>query len=124
MGKKRLVTVKLGGFAADALTRKVGGGGDPALADVSRAIQFYLSQSRRQGPGWAYPTFMREECPVGEFEFELDIDDTLWAWLEQEATRQDVTVSQLLEHAALYYAGKMDSGWDTVRSHDVHKELR
>lgn len=123
MGKKRSVTVRLGGFAVDALAGKVGNGNDPAPADVLRAIQFYLSQSRRRNPGWAYPAFMRKQRPAEQVEFELGIDDSLWAWLEKEAARQGVTMSQLLEHATLYYAAEMDSGWSAKRSRSGQKGL-
>lgn len=108
---KHSVSVKLGAFAVDALAGRVGASSAPAPADVLRAIQFYLGQSRRRGPGWAYPAFMRRQDPSVAVEFELDIDDAVWASLAREAARQNITVEQLLEHASMYYAAQMDSGW-------------
>jgi hypothetical protein len=48
-------------------------------------------------------------------EVELEIDDSLWGQMEREAERQHVTVTQLLEHAALYYAAELDAGRLTER---------
>lgn len=112
---KRSVSVRLGAFAVDALAGRVETGSDPAPGDVLRAIQFYLGQSRRRGPGWAYPAFMRGQSPSAGVEFKLDIDDALWSSLGREAARQNVTVEQLLEHASMYYAAQMDSGWTGER---------
>lgn len=108
---KRSVSVRLSAFAVDALAGRSGSGSDPAPADVLRAIQFYLAQSHRQGPGWAFPAFMRGQSPGSSVEFELDVDGALWSSLAKEAAKQKVTVDQLLEHAAMYYAAQMDSGW-------------
>ena len=115
MTMKRSVTVRLSPFAIDALAGRLGNGSDPAPADILRAIRFYLGQSRRRGPGWAYPKFMRGQDPGAAVEFELDVDDALWASLGREAAGQGITVDQLLEHAAMYYAAQMDSGWTGER---------
>jgi hypothetical protein len=109
MGIKHSVTVRLGSFAVETLAGGPGRGVEPSSADVERAIQFYLSQSRRQGPGWAYPAFMRSRGLPEEIVIELDVDDSLWASLEKEAARQDIVVARLLEHVALYYAAQVDS---------------
>ncbi len=59
--------------------------------------------------------FVRGQEPAKQVEFELDVDEFLWKSLEKEAERQEVTISQLLEHASLYYAAEMDSGWTPER---------
>ena len=115
MGMRHSVTVRLGSFAVEALAGGAGSEAAPSPADVERAIQFYLSQSRRQGPGWAYPEFIGEPDSAGQVEFELDVDEFLWASLQKEAMRQEVTISQPLEHASLYYAAEVDSGWSAGR---------
>lgn len=117
MVMKRSVSVRLSAFAIDALAGRSATGSNPASADVLRAIQFYLGQSRRQAPGWAYPAFMRGQSPGVSVEFDLDVDDVLWALLAREASKQEITVEQLLEHAAMYYAAQMDSGWTGERPH-------
>jgi hypothetical protein len=117
----RSVTVRLGSFASEALT---GGhkhltrpsiGVKPKPDDVLRAVRFYLDDKRSGVPGWAYPDFLREKHPGAEIEFELSIDSSLWRALKEEAKRQSVSVPQLLEHAALYYAAELDAGRVTER---------
>jgi hypothetical protein len=106
---KQSVTMRLGSFSMETLAGGSGRGVTPSSSDIERAIQFYLSQSRRQGPGWAYPAFMRDRDLREEIMFEFDVDDSLWASLEQEAARQGIVVARLLEHVALYYAAQVDS---------------
>lgn len=104
---KRSVTVKLGALAIDALGGKRGG--EPAPDELVRAIHFYLNDSDRPGLGWTYPRFLRDRNAVG-IDFELSLDDSLWGTLEREAQAQGVSVSQLIEHATLYYAAELDAG--------------
>lgn len=117
----RSVKVKLGAFAGEALTGgpKVGAtpvvGTTPKSDDVLRAVRFYLYDKDSGRPGWAYPALLREQHPGEEIEFELSIDQALWRALKVEAKRQDVSVAQLLEHAALYYAAELDAGRVTER---------
>jgi hypothetical protein len=117
----RSVKVKLGAFAGEALTggRKIGArpavDTTPKPDDVLRAVRFYLNDKGSDRPGWAYPALLREQHPREEIEFELSIDDALWHALKNEAKQQDVSVAQLLEHAALYYAAELDAGRVTQR---------
>jgi heme oxygenase len=39
-----------------------------------------------------------------------EFDDFVWGRLQEEAARQEVTVDQLVAHAAIYYLGDLDSG--------------
>lgn len=113
---KQLVTVRLGAFATAALAGKADdSGGKPSTEDVLRAIRFYLNDKRATPVGWAYPKFLRNRSRGREVELELSIEDSLWRSLEREAHGQQVTVEQLLEHAALYYAAEFDSGHVTKR---------
>jgi len=123
MGREDGVTkvkVKLGAFAAGMLAWKQqrdagsGNGGQPSSADVVRVIRFYLREEG-EGIGWAYPDLLRQGRPEDEIEVELDLDEALWGQMEREAERQHVTVTQLLEHAALYYAAELDAGRLTER---------
>ena len=123
MSMRHSVTVRLGSFAVEALAGGAGSGTEPSPADVERAIQFYLSQSRRQKAGWACPEFMRDQDPAAQVEIELEVDEFLWVSLEKEAGRQKVTIPQLLEHASLYYAAEMDSGWAPEPKRGSGKEL-
>jgi hypothetical protein len=114
------VKVKLGAFAGGMLAwkhqRDTGfGNGVPSSADVVRVIRFYLREKGGEAAGWAYPDLLRQGRPEEEVEVELEIDDSLWGQMEREAERQHVTVTQLLEHAALYYAAELDAGRLTER---------
>lgn len=115
------VKVKLGAFAGGMLAWKhqrdsgSGNGELPSSDDVVRVIRFYLREKGGEGAGWAYPDLLRQGRPEEEVEVELEIDESLWGQMEGEAERQHVTVTQLLEHAALYYAAELDAGRLTER---------
>jgi hypothetical protein len=115
------VKVRLGAFAGGMLAWKQqrgsrsGSSAQSSSADVVRVIRFYLREKGGEDVGWAYPDLLREGSPDEEVEVELEIDDSLWGRMEQEAERQHVTVTQLLEHAALYYAAELDAGRLTER---------
>jgi hypothetical protein len=115
------VRVRLGTFVGGMLAwtrqRDAGSGGDaePNPDDVLRVIRFYLKERGGGGPGWSYPDLLRGGRPEEEVEVELDIEDSLWREMRLEAARQHVSVTQLLEHAALYYAAELDAGRLTER---------
>ncbi len=115
------VRVKLGAFAGGMLAWKhqrgvgSGDGAEPTSDDVLRVIRFYLKEKGSGGAGWSYPDLLREGSPEEEIEVELDIEDSLWRQVRLEASRQNVSVTQLLEHAALYYAAELDAGRLTER---------
>ena len=46
---------------------------------------------------------------------ELNIDEELWSSLEQEAERQEVSMPQMVEHVALYFAAEVNSGRAAAR---------
>lgn len=111
----------MGAFAGEALAGGKGNGARPVVDtkpksdDVLRAIRFYLDDKDSDRPGWPYPVLLRKRHPSEEIEFELSIDSVLWHALKDEAKRQRVSVAQLLEHAALYYAAELDAGRITER---------
>jgi hypothetical protein len=115
------VRVKLGAFAGGMLAwkhqRAAGSGHDaePSSDDVLKVIHFYLKEKGGGGASWSYPDLLRTGSPEEEVEVELDIEDSLWREVRLEAARQRVSVTQLLEHAALYYAAELDAGRLTER---------
>jgi hypothetical protein len=115
------VRVKLGAFAGGMLAWKhqrdsgSGDGTQPDSDDVLRVIRFYLKEKGSGGTGWSYPDLLRQGSPEEEIEVELEIEDALWREMRAEASRQRVSVTQLLEHAALYYAAELDAGRLTER---------
>jgi hypothetical protein len=117
----RSVTIRLGAVAAEALAGRAknetssGVDSEPSTDDALRAIRFYLSDKGSQGPGWGYPEFLRGTSLGGKVDLDLSIENSLWLSLKKEAERQGVSVEQLVEHAALYYAAELDSGRVTER---------
>jgi hypothetical protein len=115
------VRIRLGAFAGGMLAwthQRDAGSGDgsqPNSDDVLRVIRFYLREKGTGGTGWSYPDLLREGSPEEEVEVELEIEDALWREMRAEASRQRVSVTQLLEHAALYYAAELDAGRLTER---------
>jgi hypothetical protein len=75
-----------------------------------RAIRFYLNDKDGGGAGWGYPEFLRGTGLGGKVDLELTIENSLWRSLKKEAENQGVSVDQLVEHAALYYAAELDAG--------------
>lgn len=117
----RFVTIRLGALASEALT-----GGpknaipssfdtEPRPDDVLRAIRFYLNDEDSGGAGWRYPEFLRTTGLGGKVDLELCIEDSLWRSLKKAAENQGVSIEQLVEHAALYYAAELDAGHVTER---------
>src|SRR5436305_12351502 len=115
------VRVRLGAFAGGMLAWKhqrdvgLGSAAEPSPEDVLKVIRFYLKEKGRGSTGWSYPDLLREGSPEEEIEVELEIEDALWREVRTEAARQQVSVTQLLEHAALYYAAELDAGRLTGR---------
>ncbi len=112
---RRAVVVRLGALAAEALSGKDGGASDPDPDDVLRAIGFYLDDKDASGDGWRYPEFLRGGGLRGKVDVELSVENSLWRSLKNEAESQGVSVEQLVDHAALYYAAELDAGHVTER---------
>jgi hypothetical protein len=117
----RLVRVRLGTFAAEALTdhRSVtttaGNDNRATVEGVLKALRYYLKDKNASAPGWAYPDILRRHKPGDELELELEMDESLWRAFKSEAKQQEVTARQLLEHAVMYYVAALDEGQITRR---------
>lgn len=112
VGKQR-VTVELSRLAFEALT-----GGGPETASPQRmgdALRCYVGDRGTDRPAWPYPDFLRSAEMQTDFEFEIEVAGELWRAFAEEAERQEVTVAQLAEHAAFYFAAEMDAGRATER---------
>jgi hypothetical protein len=112
----RTVTLTLGEFALEGLAAEgESDDSDRIPARAVRALRYYLSDSESGRPDWPYPTFLRSNGSGGGTALEVSIDDVVWRSLEREADRQGVSVQQLAEHAALYFAADLDAGRITQR---------
>lgn len=110
---KRLVTVRLSEFACDAIANE--GDDDHTPTRVTGAIRCYLNDKESSGPGWTYPSFLRDTEPGKEVELRLSVEDELWHALDQEAQRQGVSVQKMVAHAVLYVAAEVNAGRVTRR---------
>jgi hypothetical protein len=113
------VQARVGDLAAKALSAT----GDPDPARLTqllpRAVRFYLAERGREAPEWRYAPFLplRDGLKGGR---EVALEEALWEELVAEAKRQDVAPTDLLQHAAFYYAAARDQGRLTER---IAKEL-
>jgi hypothetical protein len=109
------VKVELGEFAIEALA----GERDRVAARVPErmalAVRIYLGDRESGRPGWPYPGFLPHREVAQRTTMELDVDEGLWEEFVAEAGRQEVTVTQLSEHAALYLAAEVSAGRITER---------
>jgi hypothetical protein len=112
---RRAVTIELDRFVVDALAGEEGRGRAQTPLVLVQAIRCYLNDRYLERTGWLYPAFLREKRTVRGVELELSIDEALLRALEDEAGAQDVTMRQMAEHAALYYAAERDAGRITRR---------
>lgn len=112
---KRSFTVTVGAIASKILAVEMVIRGTSISVSAERAIRCYLNDRDSGGPGWAYPTFLRDRKPLDGVEVDLELEAGLWRALSMEALSQDVSAQQLLEHAVLYFAAEDDAGRVTER---------
>jgi hypothetical protein len=108
------VKVKLSRLAHDALLQ----GAAPDTAASARlrgAMRCYLSDRNAGQPAWPYPAFLRGSEAQEDVELDFDVGADLWLRFQAEASKQDVSPQQLLEHAAFYFAAELDAGRLTQR---------
>lgn len=113
--RKRSVTVGLSQLAFGALAGEERGGSVRAPVRTENAIRLYLSDRDSGRPAWPYPDFLRGGEAGGDVGLELHVDPDLWLQFEAEADKQGISVQQLLDHAAFYFAAELDAGRITQR---------
>lgn len=109
----RYVVVAISALAIEALTND--GGEAMAPQGMESALRCYVADRDSGRPAWPYPGFLRGSETQGDVRVELEVSSDLWAGFEEEAARQDVTVDQLAEHAAFYFAAELEAGRITQR---------
>lgn len=111
---KRTVKVRVSEFSLEALGAE-GDGREQLELSLVRAVRLYLSDRESEQPGWEYPAALSGQRLSGGVELELEVGEELWDAFEQEAARQQVSVSRLAAHAILYHAAELDAGRITQR---------
>jgi len=110
------VSVALSQLAFEALSGGARDGSSRRVAhQMEGAIRCYLDDRDANRPAWLYPPFLRGSEVQEDVELRLNLDGELWRAFEAEASRQDVSVQQLAEHAAFYLAAELDAGRITQR---------
>ncbi len=103
-------TVVLGAFAVSSL----GGASTEDSASLSsslvQVIGYYLADQASGRDVWPYPDFLGEDRGGRMVTLEIDIDEGVWTSFSREAERQEVSASQLLQHAVLYFVADRDAG--------------
>ena len=107
--------VKLGIFACEALFGGKEEQTEHLPVRLVTAMRVYLGDKETNRPGWRYPDFAREAGAEQRAEVVVNVDEELWSAFASEAADQGVSIEQLVEHAALYFAAELDSGRVTER---------
>lgn len=111
--RRQHVLLALSGLAVAALTDKgVESTDEPKLEG---ALRYYLSDKGNGRKAWPYPAFLRGSETEQQVQLEFELDAGLWREFGEEAVNQGVTVEQLAEHAAFYFAADVDAGRVTRR---------
>jgi hypothetical protein len=111
--EERQVTVVVSELAFEAI---VGENADASVSvKIDSALRCYLGDRGTDRPAWPYPGFLRGSETQGDQQVTFEVDESLWHDFSAEADKQDVTVEQLVEHAAFYFAAELDAGRVTQR---------
>ncbi len=113
--RKQAVAVRLSQLAFEALAGEAPAGSPRAPVRTESAIRIYLNDRDAGQAAWPYPGFLRGSETREEVGLELQVAPDLWLQFEAEAERQGVSVQQLLEHAAFYFAAELNAGRITQR---------
>lgn len=111
--RKKNVSLALSELAVEALAEK--GPDATGATRLEGALRYYLSDKGAERAAWPFPDFLRGSETQEQVRIEIDVDAGLWRELGEEATGQGVTVEQLAEHAAFYFAAEVDAGRVTRR---------
>jgi hypothetical protein len=76
----------------------------------SRAARYYLSDRESGRVALRVPQLRTEAVRKPVLRLTVDLDQDSWQELAAEATRQDVSLEVLLEHAVIYFLADLDSG--------------
>jgi hypothetical protein len=111
--EKQHVAVVLSELAFEALTSDSADAA--ASVRMASALRCYLGDRGTDQPAWPYPAFLRGSEPQRDVQVELEVAEDLWRAFTEEAVRQGVTIEQLAEHAAFYFAAELNAGRVTQR---------
>jgi hypothetical protein len=112
---KRPITVRISLLAFDALVGVEAGSKVEPPSRMKSAVRCYLGDRGTDRAAWPYPSFLRGSETQADVQVECDVETELWSQFEEEASTQGVSVDQLAEHAAFYFAAEANAGNVTRR---------
>jgi hypothetical protein len=112
---QRRVTVEISGLAFEALEGAEAGSTGEAPGRMASALRCYLGDRGTARPAWPYPSFLRGSETQADVPVQFDVEADLWREFETEASTQGVSIDQLAEHAAFYFAAEANAGNLTQR---------
>jgi|GEM_PF-598069 len=114
-GKRQHVTVSLSQLAFDSLIGAEAGSSVSAPVKMESALRIYLGDRDSNRPAWRYPQFLEGSETKADVQVDFVVEQALWRNFEEEAATQGVSVEQLAEHAAFYFAAEASAGRLTER---------
>ncbi len=112
---KQHVTVSLSQLAFEALKGEEAETVAEVAVRAESALRCYLGDKDTDRPAWPYPDFLRGTETQRDLQVEFEVEEGLWRDFEAEAAAQGISVEQLAEHAAFYFAAELNAGRVTER---------
>jgi hypothetical protein len=113
--RKQDVTVGMSQLAFEALMGEEADAVGQVTVRMESALRCYLGDKDTERPAWPYPGFLRGSEAQGDIRVQAEVEERLWREFEEEASAQGISVDQLAEHAAFYFAAELDAGRLTER---------
>lgn len=121
----RTLTLEMDAFGLEAFTELAERHGGSASRVARMAAHYYLADSDDGPPAWRVPSFGPGSEPERRrTSIPVELDDSTWEALLQEARSQGVDISALAAHAVLYFMADVDSGRVAKRMDDSVAERR
>ena len=112
---KRQVAVGMSRLAFEALMGDEADTAAQVAVRMEGALRCYLGDKDTERPAWPYPGFLRGTETQADVQVEIEVEGGLWHDFEDEASAQAISVEQLAEHAAFYFAAELNAGRLTER---------
>jgi hypothetical protein len=113
--RRQQVTVGMSQLAFEALMGEETDTAVQVTVRMESALRCYLGDKDTERPAWPYPGFLRGSETQGDIRVQAEVEEDLWRDFEEEASAQGVSIDQLAEHAAFYFAAELDAGRLTER---------
>jgi len=104
----RSTTLRMDTFGKNAIEQYAQTNRTSPSAVVQEAALYYLSDRESERVAWRVPRFVRDaDAEEAGEPMQIDLDDSTWAAIEQEALRQGVSPALLTQHAVLYFLAEL-----------------